>query len=144
MPSSTSAAKTLSGQQEKRGAAGSAASTRWRAALGEALGKLYVERHFPPEAKARMDELVKNLRAAFKQGIDDLEWMSPDDQGAGAGQAGEFTVKIGYPDKWRDYSALQPSRRTTWSATLSAAPRSSYDDNVDAARQAGRPQASGA
>ena len=56
-------------------------------ALGEPVGRLYIERHFKQEAKARMDALIRNLLAAFKVGIDELEWMSPRNQEAGAGQA---------------------------------------------------------
>jgi len=98
--------KTLSGQQEMR--------PRWKrgidetqGALGEALGQLYVERNFKPEAKARMDALVKNLLAAFKQGIEELEWMSPETKVQAQAKLAKFTVRIGYPDKWRDYSALE-------------------------------------
>ncbi len=97
--------RALGGQQEQR--------PRWKrgisqveGALGEALGRLYVERHFKPEAKARMDELVKNLRAAFRQGIEELEWMGPDTKAQAQDKLAKFTVKIGYPDKWRDYSSL--------------------------------------
>ena len=98
--------RTLSGQEEMR--------PRWKrgideteGALGEALGKLYVERNFKPEAKARMDALVRNLRAAFEQGIGALEWMGPDTKAQAQAKLAKFTVKIGYPDKWRDYSSLE-------------------------------------
>jgi predicted metalloendopeptidase len=98
--------KALSGQQEMR--------PRWKrgidaaeAGLGEALGRLYVERHFTPDAKARMDALVRNLLAAFHQGIEELEWMSPATRAQAQAKLAKFTVKIGYPDKWRDYSALE-------------------------------------
>jgi putative endopeptidase len=76
-------------------------------ALGEPLGKLYVEKHFPPEAKARMDALVKNLLEAFKSGIDSLDWMTPATKAQAQEKLAKYTVKIGYPDRWRDYSALQ-------------------------------------
>jgi len=75
-------------------------------ALGEAVGKLYVAKFFPPESKARMDQLVKNLLAAYKQSIDTLDWMSPDTKKAAQEKLAKFMPKIGYPDKWRDYSAL--------------------------------------
>ncbi|MBQ5949745.1 M13 family metallopeptidase [Massilia sp. ST3] len=75
-------------------------------ALGEALGKLYVKEHFPAERKARMEELVKNLLLAYKESIDNLEWMSPETKKEAQAKLAKFTPKIGYPDKWRDYSAL--------------------------------------
>jgi putative endopeptidase len=90
------------------------APARWRqavgatqAALGEVAGRLYVERHFSPEARARMQELVDNLLAAFRQGIDELEWMGPETKREAQGKLASFNVKIGYPDEWRDYSALE-------------------------------------
>jgi putative endopeptidase len=101
--------KTLQGLQENR--------PRWKrgvetvdGALGEVLGKLYVERHFSPQSKARMQELVKNLRVSFEKGIDQLEWMSPDTKTQAKAKLAKFNVKIGYPEKWRDYSALTVSR----------------------------------
>lgn len=74
--------------------------------MGEALGKLYVERHFPPQAKARMDALVVNLRTAYRGAIADLEWMTPATRQRALEKLDKFTAKIGYPVKWRDYSGL--------------------------------------
>ncbi len=79
-------------------------------ALGEAVGKLYVQNHFPAERKARMEELVKNLIVAYGQSIDNLEWMSPDTKKEARAKLAKFTPKIGYPDKWRDYSKLSIKR----------------------------------
>ncbi|MES2757995.1 MAG: M13-type metalloendopeptidase [Pseudomonadota bacterium] len=79
-------------------------------AMGESLGKLYVEKHFPAERKARMEVLVKNLLAAYKQSIDTLDWMSPATKKEAQAKLAKFTYKIGYPNKWRDYSALVVSR----------------------------------
>ncbi len=76
-------------------------------ALGEALGKLYVEKHFPAESKVRMEKLVANLLAAFKGGIDNLEWMTPATKKEAQAKLATFVPKIGYPKKWRDYSKLQ-------------------------------------
>lgn len=76
-------------------------------ALGEAIGKLYVEKYFPPQAKVRMQELVANLIAAYRRSITDLAWMSPQTKRAAIEKLEKFTPKIGYPDKWRDYSALK-------------------------------------
>ena len=76
-------------------------------ALGEAVGRLYVERHFPPEAKARMVALVANLQEAYRQGIDGLTWMTPATKAQAQKKLSTFRVKIGYPDVWRDYSAFE-------------------------------------
>ncbi|WP_175041682.1 M13 family metallopeptidase [Duganella vulcania] len=86
---------------------------RWKSAvglvensLGEVLGKLYVGQYFPPERKARMEELVKNLLASYKTSIDTLDWMSPETKQQAQAKLAKFTPKIGYPNKWRDYSSL--------------------------------------
>ncbi|MFN3193624.1 MAG: M13 family metallopeptidase [Aureliella sp.] len=76
------------------------------AVLGEVLGKLYVEKHFPAEAKQRMDELVENLKKAYAKRIVDLEWMTPATKKAAHEKLSKFTAKIGYPDEWKDYSKL--------------------------------------
>ncbi|MFR9801009.1 M13 family metallopeptidase [Pseudonocardia sp. RS010] len=76
-------------------------------ALGEAVGKLYVERHFPASSKERMVELVANLVEAYRQSISSLDWMSPATRERALEKLGKFTPKIGYPDKWKDYSALE-------------------------------------
>ncbi len=75
--------------------------------LGEAVGKLYVEAHFSPTAKARMVELVANLVEAYRQSITKLDWMSAETQERALQKLDSFTPKIGYPDKWRDYSSLE-------------------------------------
>ncbi len=76
------------------------------AALGEASGKLYVEKHFPPESKALMEDLVGNLRAALDERIGTLTWMSDETRGLAREKLSKFSTKIGYPDAWRDYGAL--------------------------------------
>jgi putative endopeptidase len=98
--------KTLSGTPELR--------ERWKRAvsmiegsLGEAVGKIYVQKYFPAEAKARMEKLVANLIEAYRISINELEWMSPETKVKALEKLGKFRPKIGYPDKWRDYSALQ-------------------------------------
>ncbi|WP_200954125.1 M13 family metallopeptidase [Massilia sp. Root351] len=75
-------------------------------AIGEGLGKLYVAQYFPAERKARMEALVKNLMVAYKDSIDTLDWMSPETKREAQAKLAKFTTKIGYPNKWRDYSAL--------------------------------------
>ena len=82
------------------------------AALGEASGQLYVDRAFPPAAKARMLELVENLRAAYAERIQAADWMAPVTKTQALEKLQAFAVKIGYPDKWRDYSALNISRQS--------------------------------
>ncbi|MFZ3289338.1 MAG: M13-type metalloendopeptidase [Telluria sp.] len=79
-------------------------------ALGESLGKLYVEQHFPAERKVRMEALVKNLLAAYKQSINTLDWMSPATKKEAQAKLAKFTPKIGYPNRWKDYSALTVTR----------------------------------
>lgn len=75
-------------------------------ALGEALGKLYVHQHFPPAAKQKMDQLVANLIKAYAQDIQNLDWMQPETKKAALAKLEKFQPKIGYPDKWKDYSTL--------------------------------------
>ncbi|MCJ8319303.1 MAG: peptidase M13 [Colwellia sp.] len=75
--------------------------------LGEIIGKVYVARHFTPEAKSRMTILVENLRDSYGASIDDLEWMSNDTKKAAHVKLASFDPKIGYPNKWKDYSALK-------------------------------------
>ncbi len=75
-------------------------------ALGEAVGQLYVDRHFPPHAKARMLELVDNLVEAFRRSLSTVPWMGEATREQALAKLGSFTPKIGYPDRWRDYSTL--------------------------------------
>jgi putative endopeptidase len=98
--------RTLSGTPQLR--------ERWKrgvalveGALGEAVGQLYVERHFPPAAKERMVTLVGNLVEAYRQSIATLDWMGPATRERALAKLARFTPKIGYPEKWKDYSALQ-------------------------------------
>jgi putative endopeptidase len=75
--------------------------------LGEAVGQLYVERYFPPQSKAKMDELVRNLIRAMDVRLANLQWMTPETKAKARVKLAAFTPKIGYPEKWRDYSALE-------------------------------------
>ncbi|MCG8656298.1 M13-type metalloendopeptidase [Yimella sp. NH-Cas1] len=75
--------------------------------IGEVVGQLYVDEHFPPRAKERMEELVANLIEAYRRDFESLEWMSPATRERALGKLAQFTPKIGYPDKWRDYCALE-------------------------------------
>ncbi|GEL96167.1 M13 family metallopeptidase [Cellulomonas composti] len=98
--------RTLTGAQELR--------ERWKrgvslvqGVLGEAVGEVYVERHFPPEHKARMDELVGNLVEAYRESITGLDWMGDETRVKALAKLDAFTTKIGYPVRWRDYTALE-------------------------------------
>ena len=100
--------KQLNGQPEQR--------PRWKRgvdavddALGEAVGQVYVERHFSPESKAQMSALVENLRKAYAQRIRALPWMTDETKKVALEKLAAFRPKIGYPDRWRDYSALEVS-----------------------------------
>ena len=97
--------KTLSGQPEQR--------PRWQRAvgavdgtMGEAIGRVYIERHFPTSAKAKIDALVTDLRVALKVRLQALDWMSAATKAEAVKKLDQFTVKIAYPDKWRDYTKL--------------------------------------
>ncbi len=101
--------KTLTGSQELR--------PRWKrgvgvveGSLGEAVGKLYVAGRFPPEAKARMQQLVANLIEAYRRDIESLGWMGPETRRKALEKLARFTPKIGYPDRWRDYARLEIRR----------------------------------
>ncbi|QRX64702.1 M13 family metallopeptidase [Dysgonomonadaceae bacterium zrk40] len=105
--------KTLSGSKELR--------PRWRrtidavnGALGEAVGQLYVEQYFPPQAKERMLTLVDNLSIALGERISQLEWMSDETKAKAHEKLATFTVKIGYPDKWKDYTTLEVGDGSYW------------------------------
>jgi len=98
--------RTLTGTPELR--------ARWKrgvslveGAMGEAVGRAYVEKHFPPAAKDRMDALVANLIEAYRQSIQNLEWMGAETRRRALDKLEKFTPKIGYPVKWRDYSRLE-------------------------------------
>ncbi len=75
--------------------------------IGEALGKIYVARHFPPENMVRMEKLVGNLLEAYRQSIDALDWMSPETKAQAKAKLAKFSPKIGYPKEWRDYTKLK-------------------------------------
>jgi putative endopeptidase len=89
-------------------------------AVGEALGKLYVERYFPPQNKARMEALVRNLLDAYRRDVDTLDWMSPGTKQGAQEKLAKLVTKIGYPATWRDYGALQISRDDLWGNVVRA------------------------
>jgi putative endopeptidase len=100
--------KLLQGQKAQR--------ARWKRAvafvsngMGEAVGRAYVAQYFPPSAKAKIDALVAELQVALNERIDRVDWMSPETKARAHAKLAQFTVKIAYPDKWRDYAALEVS-----------------------------------
>jgi putative endopeptidase len=98
--------KTLSGT-EKQEEDWKRAVNAVNGGLGEVVGKVYVEKHFSPEAKERMVGMVKNLLKAYAESIKKLDWMSPATKKEALKKVDKFMIKIGYPDKWRDYSSLK-------------------------------------
>jgi endothelin-converting enzyme/putative endopeptidase len=103
--------------------------------LGEALGRKYVEKYFPPEAKARMQDMVKNILAAMKDTIQGLDWMSPETKQKALEKLATFNPKIGYPDKWKDYKGVAVGRGSYWDDVV-AASRWNVADNRS---QVGKP-----
>jgi putative endopeptidase len=131
--------KYLAGTQENK--------PRWKRCveatdqlLGEALGKKYTDKYFPPAAKARMQQLVKNLLAAMHDTIDQLDWMSAATKQRALDKLATFNPKIGYPDKWKDYSSIPVRRDQFWDSALAARAwnvadnRATIDQPVDRGR----------
>lgn len=117
--------KVMSGREEDR--------PRWKravsateSALGEAVGQMYVEKYFPAAAKERMVQLVKNLQVALGQRIDEQAWMSDSTKAVAHEKLDAFIVKVGYPDKWHDYSSLQIGRNY-WENTKNTSAWQMYD-----------------
>ncbi len=122
--------KTLAGQPEQR--------PRWRRAvafvdrtIGESVGRIYVARYFPPEAKAKMDALVADIQTVLKARIQKLDWMGADTRARALEKLAKFTVKIGYPSKWRDYRLLTLSKSDLYGNVIRAA---AYEWHRDVAR----------
>ncbi|MBC5809939.1 MAG: M13 family metallopeptidase [Candidatus Eremiobacteraeota bacterium] len=126
--------KTLNGTPEQ--------APRWKRCvaavngnLGDALGKLYVARTFPPEAKASALAMVQNIKQTFRDDLATLDWMSPETRRRAVAKLDAFVVKIGYPDKWRDYSSLKISRDAYASNQLA----SNQYRSADAMSRIGKP-----
>ena len=127
--------RTMSGQQEPR--------PRWKRALGmpnrtlgEAVGEMYVAKYFPPASKERMLKLVGDLQTALGQHIEKLEWMSDETKARALEKLATFTVKIGYPDKWKDYSTLEIDPALSYWQNIKRATAWHSDDNM---AEAGKP-----
>ena len=121
--------KQLSGRKEMH--------PRWRrslsvvqSVLGEPLGQEYVKRHFSPEAKERMLQLVKNLQKALSQRVDALSWMSAETKQKAQEKLSSFVIKIGYPDKWQDFSSLDIDASKSYYENLEAASAFAQADNL--------------
>jgi predicted metalloendopeptidase len=120
--------RTLRGQDEPR--------PRWKrgvsqvnSRLGEVVGKVYVKEYFPPASKAQMQELVENLRGAFKEGIDNLEWMGEETKAQAQYKLAKFNPKIGYPDKWETYEGLNVDKDDLI-GTVKSARAWSWNDSI--------------
>ncbi|MDX1439941.1 MAG: M13 family metallopeptidase, partial [Rubricoccaceae bacterium] len=121
--------RTLSGQEEDR--------PRWKkgvsavnGALGESVGRIYVARHFTPEAKERMDRMIRNLQEAMRQSIAELDWMGEETRERALEKLGTYVFKIGYPDEWEDYSDLEVEPDDLY-GNVRRANRWSYNDMID-------------
>ncbi len=126
--------KYLEGRQENK--------PRWKRCaentdqlLGEALGRKYVERYFPPVAKQRATEMVQNILLAMQDTINHLDWMGPETRKRALEKLARFNVKVGYPDKWKDYSKVPISRASFWNNFLAGAKFNVEDDHA----QIGKP-----
>lgn len=120
--------KTLRGQQEMK-ERGKRVLDSIGGQVGEALGQMYVQVAFPAESKARMEQLVKNLSDALKVRLENLAWMSPETKAKAMEKWAAFTPKIGYPDKWRDWSGLS-TNRDSWLSNVQAAQAFNYQFNL--------------
>lgn len=100
--------------------------------MGEALGSLYVKKYFPEEAKKRMVDLIEQLRISFGQRIDQLAWMGDSTKVAAKEKLAAIDVKVGYPDKWKDYSALEIDTTKSYAENLIAV--SIFDNNEEMAK----------
>jgi putative endopeptidase len=127
--------RTMSGREEQR--------PRWKRALAvpngvlsEAVGEMYVAKYFPPSSKEKMLKLVGDLQKSLGQHIENLEWMSPETKAKALEKLGTFTVKIGYPDKWKDYSSLAIDPSLTWWENIKRASAWYNDDQMS---EAGKP-----
>jgi putative endopeptidase len=127
--------RTMSGREEQR--------PRWKRALAvpnsvlsEAVGEMYVAKYFPPSSKEKMLKLVGDLQKSLGRHIEHLEWMSPETKTKALEKLGTFTVKIGYPDKWKDYSSLTIDPSLTWWENIKRASAWYNDDQMS---EAGKP-----
>lgn len=122
--------KTLNGTKKQKPADERALATV-NGSVGEALGKLYVDEMFPPEAKAKAEKMIANVIAAYEDRIDALDWMSDSTKVKAIEKLDKFTVKIGYPDKWKDYSSMEVKEGNTFYDNMVAVQTWNFKDNLD-------------
>ena len=122
--------KTLNGSKAMRPAEERALGTV-DGTLGEAVGQLYVQAKFPPEAKEKAEKMIANIIKAFQARIEKLDWMSPDTKLKAIEKLDKFTVKIAYPDEWRDYSEMQIKEGNSYAENMMAVGEWAQKDNLD-------------
>lgn len=122
-------AQTLSGAQKQRPAEERALGTV-TGTVGEAIGKLYVEAKFPPEAKEKAEEMIANVITAFQNRIQKLDWMTGETKAKAIEKLDKFTVKIAYPDEWKDYSDLMVKEGNTYAENMMAVGKWALEDNL--------------
>ena len=123
-------ATTLNGTKKQKPADERALATV-NGSVGEALGKLYVDEMFPPEAKAKAESMIENVIAAYKDRINALEWMSDSTKVKAIEKLNKFTVKVGYPDKWKDYSSMEVKPGNTYYDNMVAVQTWNLKDNLE-------------
>ena len=121
--------KTLNGAKKMRPAKERALATT-NGTVGEALGQLYVDEKFPPEAKAKAEEMIANVIAAYQNRIERLDWMTDSTKQKAIEKLDKFTVKIGYPDEWEDYSKLEVSADKGYYDNMTAVSEWNFRDNL--------------
>ena len=121
---------TLNGTKKQKPANERALATV-NGSVGEALGKLYVDEMFPPEAKVKAEKMIANVIAAYKDRIKALDWMSDSTKVKAIQKLDKFTVKIGYPDKWKDYSSMEVKEGNTFYDNMIAVQTWGFKDNLD-------------
>jgi len=120
----------LSGAKKQRPADERALATV-NGSVGEAVGQLYVEEMFPPEAKAKAETMIANVIAAYKERISNLDWMSDSTKVKAIEKLDKFTVKIGYPDTWEDYSSMDVKASNSYYENMMAVANWQFKDNLD-------------
>ena len=121
--------KTLNGSKAQRAAEERALGTV-NGSVGEAIGKLYVEAKFPPEAKEKAEKMIANVIKAFQNRIMALDWMSDETKIKAVEKLDKFTVKIAYPDEWEDYSELQVLEGNSYAENMMAVAKWSFKENI--------------
>lgn len=121
---------TLKGTKKQKPANERALATV-NGSVGEALGKLYVDEMFPPEAKVKAEKMIANVIAAYKDRISALDWMSDSTKVKAIEKLDKFTVKIGYPDKWKDYSTMEVKEGNSFYDNMVAVGAWAFKDNLD-------------